>query len=469
MSQFGAVDDIYRGFAQAEHAPGLVAGVVDAEGLVHAVAHGLANIGAGRPARPDTRFRIASMTKNITALGLLMLRDTGDLRLDDAVRSHVPEFAKVPPPTADSREVSLRDLLNHVAGFVTDDPWGDRQLGISPEDFTRMIGNGGLYAQPPGVAFEYSNLGYALLGRAITNVTRMPYQQFLREALFGPLGMASTTFDLYAVPERDRAVGYRWAEGGWTAQRAEPDGEFGAMGGLVTTANDYARYVALLVSAWPPRDDPERGPVKRATIRELGQSHGLPLPARTRETGEAPAPLASAYGYGMMSTADPVLGRYLHHLGGLPGYGSHVLVSPETGLGLFAFANRTYAPADRANIATALALQASGVWRRRGWSASAALDTAIAGVVAAYEAGEVRRAAPLAENLLLDAPAAERNGLLHTLKARYGPGRLDRIEARHALAGRFYLACERGVLAGEVTLTPGPAPAIQTLTFDETG
>ncbi len=467
MSAYAFVDEIYTDFARDEHAPGLVAGVVDARGLVHLVTHGMANIGAGRSATADTRFRIASMTKSVTALAVLMLRDSGDLRLDDPLRIHVPEFAKVAAPTTDSRDVSLRDLLNHSAGFVTDDPWGDRQLGMSSEEFSRVVRDGGLFAQPPGIAFEYSNLGYALLGRAVTNVTERPYQQFLRESLFAPLGMTSTTFDYYAVPERDRAVGYRWGAKGWTPQRAEPDGEFGAMGGLVTTANDYARYVALLTSAWPARDDPDPGPVRRATIRELGQSHGFPLAARMRDTAGPPEALASAYGYGMVSTTDPTLGRYLHHLGGLPGYGSHVLVSPDTGLGLFVFANRTYAPADRANLAAALALRGAGVWRRRAPEVSAALAAAAARVAAAYEAGEVERADPLAENLLLDTPAIDLDEILRTLKLRHGTGRLKGVEARHALAGRFAIACERGLVRGEVTLAPGPAGAIQTLSFDE--
>ena len=63
---------------------------------------------------------------------------------------------------------------------MTDDPWGDRVLGMSPAALDALIATGQLFARPPGLAFEYSNLGYALLGRVITNVSGRPYQRFIR-------------------------------------------------------------------------------------------------------------------------------------------------------------------------------------------------------------------------------------------------------------------------------------------------
>src|SRR5262249_16160053 len=156
------------------------------------------------------------------------------------------------------------------AGLVTDDPWGDRQLGISPGDFTQLLSRGGLFAQPPRIAFEYSNLGYALLGRVITTVTGRPYQDFIPQQLLRPFRMNAPPFDFHAAPGAQRATGYRWAHERWSLEPAEADGQFGAMGGLLASAEDYARYVAFLLSAWPPREEPESGPVRRATVRELG-------------------------------------------------------------------------------------------------------------------------------------------------------------------------------------------------------
>jgi CubicO group peptidase (beta-lactamase class C family) len=242
------------------------------------------------------------------------------------------------------------------------------------------------------------------------------------------------------------------------------------MGGLLTSAEDYARYVAFLLAAWPPRDAAETGPVGRATVRELGLAHGFPLTPTTRAADGKSVAVASAYGYGMVSSTDAVLGRTLHHRGGLPGYGSHVLISPDTGIGLFAFANVTYAEADQPTFAAAVALQAAGLWTPRARRVSPALAEAVAAIVRAYGVGKLETAEPLfSENLLLDEPAADRNAALAALKSRLGDGALARIEAQHDLAGKFIMHCANGTLAGAVILTPGPRPRIQTLSFDEAG
>ena len=464
-----ALDGMLEDFARKHHVPGLMFGLVAGGALTWSKAIGLADREAQRPVTAETRFRIASMTKNVTALAILQLRDAGEVALDAPVATYVPELARVALPTSDSEPVSVRDLLNHSAGFVTDDPWGDRQLGISPADFTRMLKDGALFARPPRIGFEYSNLGYAILGRVITNVTGAPYQDYIGETLLRPLGMHATTFDFQGAPAARRATGYRWAHERWSPEPAEADGEFGAMGGLLTSAEDYARYVAFLLSAWPPRDGAETGPVRRATVRELGAAHGFPLPATTRESGGKTVAIASAYGYGMVSSLDPVLGRTLHHRGGLPGYGSHVLISPDTGIGLFTFANITYAEADKTNLDAALALHQAGLWKPRARRVSPALTAAVDFALQAYASGKLDEHSPLlAVNLLPDEPAADRNAKLATLKARLGAGTLSRIEPQHDLAGRFIATCAKGTLTGTVTLTPGPRPQIQTLEFEET-
>jgi CubicO group peptidase (beta-lactamase class C family) len=268
------------------------------------------------------------------------------------------------------------------------------------------------------------------------------------------------------VPGAKRATGYRWAHARWSPEAAEPDGEFGATGGLVTSAADYARYVAFLLSAWPPRDDADTGPARRSTVRELGLAHGLPLTATTRTAKGKSVTVASGYGYGMVSSTDPVLGRTLHHRGGLPGYGSHVLISPDTGLGLFTFANVTYFEADDANVAAAQALHDAGLWKPRERRVSPALAEAVAAIVRCYDEGKVDSAAPLfAVNLLPDDPLEDRNAVLAKLKAKLGEGTLARIDPQHDLAGKFVLSCANGKLTGTITLTPGPRPGIQTLTF----
>lgn len=451
------IDAASAAFARQETIPGLLAGAVQGGRLVHVTTFGRADIEADRPVTPDTAFRIASMTKSTTALAILALRDRGRLALDAPLADYIPQFAAVAPATRDSAPVTVRHLLTHTAGFVTDDPWGDRVLGMTPAALDRLIATGRLFARPPGLAFEYSNLGYALLGRVLTNVSGRPYQAFIRETILAPLGMTRTTFDAVAAARADFAWPYRVDDGVFSRERLEPDGEVGAMGGLATTAGDYARYLAFLLDAWPARDDPETGPVRRASVREMGLFHAPPF---------APdPPVPTAYGYGLMDAVDPTLGRRLHHPGGLPGYGSHMLFLPNAGVGVFAFGNRTYAPMSRLTVR--LAELFLGAQPKRVPSApSPWLKRAVEAVVAAYAAGRIEAAgAVFAENLLLDQPAPRRNAELAALKQQLGEGRLDSIEPTHALAGCFAIACERGRLMGTVVLSPEAEPGIQKLTF----
>lgn len=453
------IDAASAAFAAEHRLPGLVAGIVDRGRLVHVTVLGLADREAGRPVGSNTAFRIASMTKNMTALAILSLRDAGKVVLDAPLAEYVPQFAAVKPATADSKPVTLRDLLCHVAGFVTDDPWGDRVLGMTPAALDELIATGTLFARAPGLAFEYSNLGYALLGRVVTNVGGEPYQDCLRRLFLEPLGMTCTTFDAIAAARGDYAFGYRLDGEAWSRERIEPDGEVGAMGGLVTTAPDYARWVAFLLSAWPPRDDPETGPVRRASVREMGLHHAPPFQP------DIPEPRPTAYGYGLMNAIDQRLGRLLHHPGGLPGYGSHVLMLPDRGCGVFAFANRTYAP--MAKLTPRLAqILLDAAPKRPAVAPSPALRRAIDAVVVAWASGRIEDAADAcASNLALDMPPLLRNAELADLKRRLGEGTVETIEPTHALAGRVTLACARGRLTVTVVLSPERQPGIQKLVF----
>lgn len=455
------IDATCATFADHEHIPGLAAGIVQGGRLVHVTTLGLADREAGRHVGAGTAFRIASMTKNMTALAILSLRDRGKLQLDVPLEQYVLQFAAVKPATRDSAPVTVRHLLTHTAGFVTDDPWGDRVLGMSPAELDRVIATGHLFARPPGLAFEYSNLGYALLGRVLTNVSGEPYQVFMRRTFLAPLGMTDTTFDAPAAAKGDYAWGYRLDGETWSRERIEPDGEVGAMGGLATTVPDYARYVSFLLDAWPARDDPESGPARRSSIREMVLWHAPPFVADPLPDARAPQP--SAYGYGLTHSSDALLGMRIHHAGGLPGYGSHVLMLPERGWGVFAFGNRTYAPMSRLTLQIAEMLHAASpplAAPQPSLPVKRAVDT----VVAAYASGRIEGGdRPFAVNFLLDTPARLRDAELQSLKQRLGEGRLERIEPIHALSGRFVLACTNGRLNGTVTLSPEADGGIQKL------
>ena len=160
-----------------------------------------------------------------------------------------------------------------------------------------------------------------------------------------PLGMTSTVYDLRVRRAERRAFGYRWENDALCSRAGHGDGAFGAMGGVETSANDYARWVAFLLSAWPARDGPETGPVRRASVRELAQglnfvragqrpARRAGKPARTRPpTGWACA------SHRIATSASPSPRRRLSGLRLLSD------AAARHGVGVFAFANRTYAGA----------------------------------------------------------------------------------------------------------------------------
>ena len=127
---FPAIDRNVADFLSRERVPGAAWGVVIDGELVHVGVSGLRDVANGAPVRPDSVFRIASMTKSFTAMAILQLRDAGKLSLDDPVEKYLPELRRLEYPTDDSPRITLRHLLTHAEGFPEDNPWGDQQLAI---------------------------------------------------------------------------------------------------------------------------------------------------------------------------------------------------------------------------------------------------------------------------------------------------------------------------------------------------
>jgi len=462
-----ALDGNFRAFMAERHVPGLVWGIVQDGRLVHLSTMGVQDLEVRRPVTGDSLFRIASMSKAFTALAILKLRDEGRLSLDALAEAYVPEMRGWHYPTADSPRIRVRDLLAHTGGLVTDNPWGDRQQDLPEEDFTRMLAEGVPMSRAPGTAMEYSNFGYALLGRIIANVSGRPYADYIEQEIMRPLGMNSTRFDIARSPVERRAIGYRWEN---EAHFREPDlahGTFGAMGGVETSANDYARWVAFLLSAWPARDGPEEGPVRRSSVRELAQ--GLNF-ARTAERPggdeDEPCRFAVAYGMGMGVAEDCDLGLVLSHSGGYPGYGSYVMIMPDSGTGIFALANRTYAAPIPTVLRAALDLERSGLLPPRGDEpVTEALAAAYAAAGAAYEAGNLDPMRErLAMNFLPDRSAENWAREFARLRGEVGACVTSAsIIATGALSGEFEWVCTQGDLQGYLLLAPTNPPAIQEL------
>ena len=469
-ADYAAADRVFDEYRLDAHVPGLVYGIVADGRLVHVRAFGVQDTDSARPVTADSLFRIASMTKAFTALTTLKLRDDGRLRLDAPASEYVPEMRDWKYPTGDSPRIRVRSLLNHAAGFVTDDPWGDRQTPLPEAEFTRLLQNGVPFSSTPGTRFEYSNLGYALLGRIVTNVSGQPYAETITRTLLQPLGMMSSGFVADAAPKATRALGYRWEDDAWKPEPTLGHGAFGAMGGLQTSANDYAKWVAFLLSAWPPRDGADPGPVRRATMRELLEGSGFPrLRNRPTRTGSPVSRQAATYGMGMIVAEDDDLGLTVSHSGGYPGYGSHVLLLPDRGIGIFAFANRTYAgPAIAVWDAAVVLHEAGQLGTVRTIPESTDLGSAYRGAGAMYQAGSLAAGEDvLAMNFLLDRDADAWSRKLAALKAEVGNCETAApIQATGKLSGDFTWRCEHGRVKGSLILAPTRPALIQAWSLE---
>ncbi len=461
------IDKIFADWRLAAHAPGLVYGVVADGRLVHSKGLGLQDTAADRPVSNDSLFRIASMSKAFTALAILKLRDEGKVVLDAPAETYVPELKAWAYPTSDAPRITVRNLLTHTAGFVEDNPWGDRQQVLTEPEFTAMLQDGVSFARGPGLAMEYSNLGYALLGRIVSNVSGVRYQDYIRTQIMAPLGMAATTFDIFASPPQQRAIGYRWQDNAWVREPDMKDGAFGAMGGVETSANDYARWVAFLLSAWPARDGPETGPVKRSTAREIVTGANFAAGTlRAAAIGGAPCRQAVAYGMGWRVIDDCDLGRVVTHTGGYPGYGSVVMLLPDKGVGIFAFSSRTYGAPSLPAFRAALALRRVGFLADAPAPVTPELSAAYAAARRVWTSGDIA-AAPLANNVLMDRDASSWKSRLAAVKAEVGAcAATEPVVPISAVEGRFTWACEHGGITGRVQRAPTKAFLIQALEFN---
>lgn len=458
------IDAGFEKWAKDQPVPGLVWGVVAGGRLAHAGSYGVQTVEGGAPVTPDTLFRIASMTKAFTALSVLKLRDDGKLQLDAPVSRYAPELRHWRPATDDSPAVTVRDLLSHVGGFVTDDPWGDRQQVLSQAAFTKMLAAGVPFSRAPGTEMEYSNFGYALLGRVIANVSGMPYRRYVERTLLTPLGMTSSGYDAPQAPPARYAIGYRWDDGRWRREPEMQDGAFNSMGGLQVSASDYARWVAFLLSAWPARDGPDAGPVRRSTVRELAEWLNFVRIAQ-RRTAKEPCPQTNAYGKGMQVIQDCQLGLTLGHGGGYPGYGSFVLLLPDFGVGLFALSNRTYAGPRGAVWDAAVALDEGGVLHLPAKVPSPILLQTQDAVRRAYAAGNLDPLdGRLAMNFLMDRDRDAWDRDLVALKSELGDcPTTEPMFPGGALSSAFRWNCAKGKLDGYVLLAPTNPPTIQSL------
>ncbi|MFD1468890.1 serine hydrolase domain-containing protein [Hymenobacter caeli] len=469
---FPVLDKLYADFAAQRHVPGLAYGLVVDGQLVHTGAVGYTDVATKTAVTPQSVFRIASMTKSFVALAVLRLRDEGRLRLDDPAENYLPELKKAPHAPTDAPSITIRQLLSHSAGLPEDNPWGDRQMGRSDAELSALVGGGLSFSNAPGVGYEYSNLGFALLGRIVTRVSGQPVQAYISEKILRPLGMGHTTWDYQQVPPARLAHGYGapTAAGPGPEEPLLPRGEsFAALGGLLTSVEDFAKYLAFQADAAPrpiTAATPDAGPVRRSSVREMQQPWSATTLAVNRRTLSGRAcPITSAYGYGLRIAQDCDGRRYVGHSGGLPGFGSYWLLLPEYGIGVVAFVNQTYAAPTAQNYAALDTLITLAGLRPRAVAASAILAQRKAELAAMLPDFNTPATNPLfAENFFLDEDLATRRKAAQALLAQAGPIRsVGELEPENQLRGRFRLLGERATVEVFFTLSPESPARVQHL------
>ncbi len=464
---FPAVDTIFREFAAKNHVPGAAWGIVVDGELAHFGSTGVLNLETKNAPDADSVFRIASMTKSFTAMAILSLRDEGRLSLDDPAERYVPELKSLIYSTSDSPRITVRHLLTHSEGFPEDNPWGDQQLKVSDAQMSKMMLGGIPFSNAPGVAYEYSNYGFAILGRIVAKASGTSYNEYLMAKILRPLGMTATTMEPSRVPADRLSHGYRWEDGRWKEEPLLPDGAFGPMGGMLTSVRDLSRYVGAHLAAWPPRDDAQGGPVRRASLREMQQINRFNTANASRDAAGNLQLLANGYGYGLRVSRTCAFRHIVAHTGGLPGFGSIMQWLPEHGVGIVAFGNRTYTGWSGATSEAFNAIAKTDALQPRQAQPSPALlsaRNAVAQLIAKWDDALADRVA--AENLFMDESRDRRRAVLEALHAKVGacPADTDRFDyVENALRGQWVVTCERGTLLASITLAPTMPPSVQYL------
>ncbi len=460
------VDSIYRSFAERRKLPGLVWGVVMEGRLVHAGHVGHANVAKKIPADSRSLFRIASMSKSVTAMAIMKLRDEGKVQLDAPAETYLPELKGMKLLTTDARPITVRDLLTHSAGFPEDNPWGDRRMADTDQQLIDFVRGGISFSNVPGVEFEYANLGFALLGRIVTVVSGMPYQQYTTEHIFKPLGMTSTTWEWKDIPASRLALGYQRRDGELTEEPMLHDGSWGAMGGLITSIEDFSKYVAFHMSAWPPRDGDESGPIRRSSLRDMQHPWRFSgFNPNARYPGGRVCGMVVAYGYGLNWVRDCQGRTAVGHSGGLPGFGSNWTILAEHGIGVMAFDNLTYAGTSGINVQVLDTLVAMAALKPRALPPSAVLEQRKNDLMKVLpEWNDAERSSLFADNFFPDTSVAAWRKHSQTLFAKLGAVKsVGPVVPENQLRGTFVIEGEKGSISVFFTLTPEREPKVQEL------
>lgn len=456
----------------ASGATGFSTGIVLQGELVYERSFGVMARGSAAAVSGDAVFRVASLSKSFTALAVMRLRDQGKLSLDAPIADYLPELRELRGVTRDAAPITARMLLTHASGLPWDDTWGAVSFGFGEADLDAVLRAGVSLAREPGSAFEYSNLGFALLGRIVARVSGASFESYLTEHILRPLGMNTTAWHAGAVPAERLVTGYWGDQEPLSEAPRVGDGVFEPAGGLYTSVHDYARYLAFQLSAYPARDAPEQGPVRRSTLRETHRAqrrasvadHAEPLAQRTQD---GIAVRESGYGFGWFNETSCSYRERLEHGGWEPGYYAGVVMFPEQRFAVVSMAATK--PVRSSEGVLKLLNEAHAVPTPTQPAPSSELLDARQSVIGLLAHWDVNAAQRTFDARSWHYPWYSRmQEGFPKLAREHGHCEPDgALRASDRLSGSWNMQCERGSLAFQIDLTPEARPHVHLLRWTE--
>lgn len=298
------LDKLLSGYFNKELVPSISLGYAQHGKIQWVEAKGLSDIEKNIPVDINSVYRIASVSKTITAVAIMQLVEKGKLKLNDSAKKFLPEFANA------KYDFTIMQLLNHTSG-VRSYKKGEFDSNIHYKDFSELlkfIAKDTLQFKP-GSDYLYSTLAYNLLGAIIERVAKVSFSTYVKDHIFMPAGMGNTYPDLQSVLVKNRAKGYDIKKNKSFINAPLVDLSIKIPGGgFISTTSDLLKFgIALLNGKL----------IKKSTLQLMIQPTKL-------SSGKI-----SNYGLGIASEKDKAGNVYFHHLGGGTGFSSHLVIFPK--------------------------------------------------------------------------------------------------------------------------------------------
>lgn len=237
----------------ANEIAGAVTLVTTKDKIIHLETTGFADVATKKPMAPDTLFWIASMTKPLTGVAILMLQDEGKLNVSDPVAKYIPEFANLKTPSGKLAHLTITQILTHTSGLGEATGEQTSRARTLADLIPHFLAAPMQYE--PGERWQYTQSAINTAGRIVEVVSGKPFEVFLKERLFDPLGMKDTGF--YPTGAQISLVATAYRKDATTGELVPVPPRRGlgtsdhpplANGGLYSTAGDYARFAQMLLN-----------------------------------------------------------------------------------------------------------------------------------------------------------------------------------------------------------------------------